>query len=502
VGNAEVRVLFLKNGTDKETSFYVVVDEESVFEVEPKMGRIPALSQGVPIKLRFAPQRPINYCRRVTILIEDALPLFYDVMGTGYIRAKGEIKEQRPAPLRFAHIMAYRNRALNGVGHLSPDELDDLYERREGPAEFFAQVGLAGTRATSVAAIQNPLTRTGDTSRVTVAAAHEFFLEPTDPACCDITINRVGMDFGYTPYATTSRVQTVTMTNHTNGKVSVVWQLPTTHGAGAEKSTLATRPNAFDPPPPPSKAPAFQIEPNDAEIAPGKSLTFNVTFQPVQSNRNYFSELEAFVFFKNQRTFRLVNDATASPPWCLVLSAGGHTFASGQLLAKAKFTGGNIKNGKLVFPCCYAGEACYQTVVVRNTSNLPSTFRLETGWDGGNGGGQGPHDSLQLAGSDDEVFTVKPSCGEIAAEGFVLVCIRFAPKSAGVKHSQLLRCTVNGARGDKLLLEGAGGTPFVTCPDVVDGPQAPGLPPPVHGGSFLNVPLMEVVPVPPLKVGG
>jgi len=44
-----------------------------------------------------------------------------------------------------------------------------------------------------------------------------------------------------------------------------------------------------------------------------------VTFQPVQSNRNYFSELEAYVFFKNQRTFRLVNDPTATPPWCVPL---------------------------------------------------------------------------------------------------------------------------------------------------------------------------------------
>jgi len=45
-----------------------------------------------------------------------------------------------------------------------------------------------------------------------------------------------------------------------------------------------------------------------------------VTFQPVQSNRNYFSELEAYVFFKNQRTFRLVNDPTATPPWYVPLA--------------------------------------------------------------------------------------------------------------------------------------------------------------------------------------
>ena len=320
VGSAEVRVLFLKNTTDKETTFCIAVDEEGVFEVEPKMGRIPALTQGIPIKVRFAPQRPINYYRRVTIRLEDALPLCYDVLGTGFIRAKGEIKEQRPAPLRFAHIMAYRNRAMAGLGGMNPDELDALYESNQASQHLFAQVGLAGTRGLSVAAIQNPLTRTGDTSRVTVAPAHEYFIDVTDTSCREMTLNKVGLDFAYTPFMTTSRAQTVILTNNTTGKVCVVWQLPLTHGAGGpdgEKSQAIVRKstNAFDPPPPESRAPAFHIDPLEAEINPGKSYTFNVTFKPVQSNRNYFSEMEAFVFFKNQRTFRLVNDHTASPPW-------------------------------------------------------------------------------------------------------------------------------------------------------------------------------------------
>ena len=139
---------------------------------------------------------------------------------------------------------------------------------------------------------------------------------------------------------------------------------------------------------------------------------------------------------------------------CLNVSAAGHTFASGQLLAKAKFAGGNLRQGKLVFPCCYAGEAVYQTVMIRNTSNLPSTFKLELGWER-----EGAYDSLVISGpgagsgsgsgsgSDhNDVFTVKPTSGEIAAEGFVLVCVRFAPTAAGIKHTQLLRCIANGTR--------------------------------------------------------
>ena len=50
---------------------------------------------------------------------------------------------------------------------------------------------MAGTRATSVATIQNPLTRTGDASRAAAAAAHEYFIEPTDASCREITVSKV-----------------------------------------------------------------------------------------------------------------------------------------------------------------------------------------------------------------------------------------------------------------------------------------------------------------------
>ena len=75
------------------------------------------------------------------------------------------------------------------------------------------------------------------------------------------------------------------------------------------------------------------------------------------------------------------------------------------------------------------------------------------------------------------------------------------------------------------MLEGAGGVPFVTCPDVVDGPPGPGLPlpsqvslsaspglspwrapsptpthpPSPQGSTFQNLPLTPAPPLPPLR---
>jgi hypothetical protein len=90
--------------------FCVVANEECTFKLFPKQGIIPALASMYPVKITFSPDSPINFYRRMFILVSDALPLFMDCMGSGYIRAKGEIKEQRPWPLRHAHIQAYRNR--------------------------------------------------------------------------------------------------------------------------------------------------------------------------------------------------------------------------------------------------------------------------------------------------------------------------------------------------------------------------------------------------------
>lgn len=62
-----------------------------------------------------ASPRPGQRCvrdiiRRIFCLLENQLPLVLDAIGTGYVVAKGDVQEQRPAPLRHAHVQAFRNR--------------------------------------------------------------------------------------------------------------------------------------------------------------------------------------------------------------------------------------------------------------------------------------------------------------------------------------------------------------------------------------------------------
>lgn len=432
------RTVFLNNHSPVPVPFSVVGDPQGIFSIEPSSGVIPALLEK-HFQITFLPIKPINYYRRFFVLIGDALPLLMDVMGTGFVRAKGEVKEQRPAPLRHAHVQAYRNRCTAGVGHLGPDELDEMV-RRDGLSDLFAKVGTEGSKPTAVALLQNPLTRTGEASRVEVAPAHEFFLNDDEPLCRGVTLSTTYLDFGHCPYASTSPAQTVVLTNHTSSKVAVMWFPPKVRGDGGLSDAV------------------FRVEPPEAEIAPGQSLKVKVYFHPEQSNRNFLNDLEAYCFFKNQRTFRLVNDPTLTPPWCLSLRATGHTFPSGQLLAKVSFAGGAVRGGKLAFPTCVVGDSVFQTVKLRNSSNLPSLFRIELGFDssaGGLGGGAG----------DGQEFSVKPLTGEIGADDFALICIRFSARSTK-KALQLLRCLVNGAPGGQLLLEGAGTVPQISCPDL------------------------------------
>jgi len=478
VGCSSTRLFYLRNNSTRDTCFSVDADEETVFHMFPRQGRIPALSE-VAVKLSFQPALPINYYKRFFILIADALPQFYECMGTGFIRAKGEIKEIRPAPLRHAHIQAYLNRKVIGLldpynpegihGGLNPDEMDAIV-RHHGMSDMFARVGKDGTRAFSVTAHGQPLTRSGEASRVDTAVAHEFFIDDSDTALRDICLSFTNCDFGFCAIGTTSDPRYVTITNRTKGKVMLNWVIPRLRGEDKSESstevTIASPSRTSTVSVVDMYAPAFVVTPSVEDISPSGSVRFKITFNPKQSNRNYVSDLECFVYFKNQRTFRLTNDATLTPPWCLTVRSIGHTFATGQLLAAGSLSSGAIRGGKLVFPCTYVGDSVYQTIMLRNTSNLPAIFKFELGWEA-----ERSDQGREFSNCSDGIFSVKPVSGEVEAEDFVLLCIRFTPDRDG-KCTQLLRTVFNGSAGPKLLLEATGGHPCLRFVDIEDAVTA------------------------------
>ena len=100
---------------------------ESIFKFERTSGMIKANTQQTII-LRFVPQHPINYYRRVTCMIHNQGPLFLDLVGTCHSELV------KPAVLLAKHLDNYQTHVERGFSVYPPEQLNDL--RREGRLEL------------------------------------------------------------------------------------------------------------------------------------------------------------------------------------------------------------------------------------------------------------------------------------------------------------------------------------------------------------------------------
>lgn len=282
VGKHSTRVFFLHNNGAAPSSYSICCDESSIFSFSPLRGVVPAQAR-VAVTVGFSPHMPLNFYKRVFVLFADAPPSFVDVFGSGYVDANGEVKEQRPAPLRHAHVQASRNRHAAGMGAMDPDALEELYHSylQEGGQDavarckLFALPGDDGTPPLKTALQREPLTRSGESTRALLGAAHE--LHGSDGQRL-VELQQDSVDFGHVERgAVGARTRSVILRNHTDSKVTAVWYC----GAAAQQ-------------------PPFSVQPAVADVPARGSCSFEVCFAPTQEDRNYHSTLEAHVFFKNQ----------------------------------------------------------------------------------------------------------------------------------------------------------------------------------------------------------
>ena len=433
VGKKCDRAVFLSNDSDRPLHFQFVCDHGGVFTLSKYRGVLPAKLE-IPVKFTFSPDRPINYYKRLFLIVEHRLPLFVDLLGTSHISAKGETKEQRPAPLRHAHVQAARNRQAAGLGRAGPDELEEMHaefqERAPSSEErlLFARIGASGHDDVLLTThTQHPVTRSGEATRSAVQVAHDFFEEYSQSELKEVQVSTSSLDFGLKATGQSGR-RTVTVTNTTRAKISVAWTpCPLVEAEGQE-----------------SKA-DFSVSPAYADIAKGETQDFTVKFHPRCSNCYSSIALEAQVFFKSQRSFRLVNDAVLAPPWRLEVHAAGHSF-TGEQFAPAL----SCEPKERHFPGTHVGDAGYQCVTLRNPTNLPALFRVEP-------------DPVRA-------FALRPSQGLIPPGGFQLLVARFQPKEEQV-YRHRVKLVVNGEECDGPLLWGAGQIPrcvMVGCDEVTN----------------------------------
>jgi hypothetical protein len=293
-GNPYSRTLQLQNDSDRPATYHFINTDNlrGIFWFDRYMGNIPANSFQV-VTVYFGPLAPINYHKRVFCVVKGAIsPISLDLLGSAYN------DKYRPAKLEQHHIDIFRRMQLNGVReHPPPAEKSGLIEERYDDDEDMPDT---------------PSKTLDSDQRVPATATFLEMMLPLESKIRDVTASPIDIDFGSCSVGLQSDKQVVTLTNRTSQKVCVAWMMPgeTRLPCTPDEKTLCT------------------VYPVQCDIKPMASAEFTVSMRP-EYQSNYEGEiLEAVVYHKVNRNFRLVDLKRFTPPWTLSLVPWGTPWAA------------------------------------------------------------------------------------------------------------------------------------------------------------------------------
>lgn len=397
VGEEAARTIDIVNSSNVEAVFQFVIDcEESVFNFKQVSGVVKADSR-VTLPIKFTPAAPINYYRRVTCLVHNQGPLYLDLMGTCHSESL------KPAVLLSKHIKRYLTNAARGLSLYSPEQLNELLRDKK------LQVDEDGC-------LLYPLYEKATVAASYVEPFEEYFndgfhsdvVSYVPHVSADINV----VDFGNCQKIQSTEEKTINITNHTRGKVLVQWNTRADH--------------------------VFSILQTTMEIPPLKSCSFRVKFQPTAPNKLFGAELECYVYFKGLRDYRLVQDLTHCPPWCITLTCTGQTFQPNNETFLPEYV---LDSPHIVFPAVNTKETAYRTVLLSNTGTTPIMYNLSK--DPGN------------------TFTAKPSQGLLSTQHQIFVVRILPEKVQTYKHDMVMRLNDNEKYDKNLHLFGSAESPEV-----------------------------------------
>lgn len=383
-GRVFSRTLQLENHSDRPAPYHFVNmdNQKGVFWLDRPMGIIPPDSFMV-VTVLFGPMSPINYHKKVSCVIKGAsAPLTLDLLGSAHN------DKVRPARLEQHHIDIFRNMQLSGVREhqiveSTPEgtSLDDELPQEE----------------------LDPQVPEVPVKQLSATASFLELMLPTDSKLRDITISPGNMDFGQNSVLSTSEKQTVTMTNRTSQKVTVIWMM-----AGETRIPCV-----------PDEKSLFSVYPPTCDIRPKGQMDFQVTFRPQNAGTVEGELLEVVVAQKINRTFRLVDLQRFTPPWTITLRGMGHTMAA------RTDTQVDISETNVRFRSCPPGERTYQVVMMTNPGDMPLSYQILPAVDAAKVEDGG---SLDLG--DEAPFRAWPTQGIILPHQFHLIVLEFAPTVA------------------------------------------------------------------------
>ncbi|CAG5126792.1 unnamed protein product, partial [Candidula unifasciata] len=384
LGVFAVALFEIINSSDIEAVYQFEVDcEESVFQFSVVSGLIKPNSQET-VQLRFVPQYSIVYYRRVAFLVHNQPPLFLDILATCHSETA------KPPVLRKQHLVRYQTHVERGLSVIPPEQLNELLQSGR------LQVDEKGCLDANLRSNPNPRDILPINEYLN-DGFHCDLINILPHASLDVNI----LDFGNVQNLSFPVERTVNITNHTKGKVTVQWMGDSSH--------------------------LFSVSPVTLDIPAMKSCSFRVSFKAEAANKMSGNELECFVFYKSIRDYRLVQDLTVCPPWCLTLKCLCHTFMPNNdtFLPHAV-----IEPRVVVFSAVNTGESTHETLLMVNTGDTPILYDLTLSFTG-----QGKVRCGTTPQTD--MFMVKPNKG-LLKPGYQVFSLRMTPTAVSTFSHDLL----------------------------------------------------------------
>lgn len=343
-GEETMRIIHIKNSSTVKAHYQFDMDQSnhSVFTLDQPIGTLPAKGR-LTLHLRFRPYHPIAYHKRAACLILHREPLLFDLIGTCHS------EHFKPDILHPRHLHVYRQNLLRGLTYYPPDILQAMLADHKLQLDESGALLFQKDSAEDTALSRSPVSLRSMMEEYfhmnSADKAGEHLDESGDTECFPlphVTVEPSELLFYSGPSS-----QSVTITNHTKGKLSLLWT-----------------PAADSP---------FSINPLTGDLSPLKSNVFIVTYAPKQHNVFYAAQLECFTFYKILQDPRQTEDRTLCPPWCLTVRVTAHSFQPGNEHFIPSFC---LQPTQVMFPALR--QLSYRSIVLRNTGDLPLIFKLTT----------------------------------------------------------------------------------------------------------------------------
>ncbi|KAM3861924.1 LOW QUALITY PROTEIN: cilia- and flagella-associated protein 65 [Diretmus argenteus] len=399
-GGEVVRTVTLVNSSPADAVYQWDLDcsGHSVFSVQPAGGRLSPHSH-TTLKLVYRPTHPLAHHRRLACLILHRDPVFLDVIGTCHSEL------QQPSILRPRHLSLYRLHRQRRLTQYPPHLLSTMLQDRKVQLDQDGALGLLEEEPDQEPGPMN------STPMEELYQACSGGMDPISSLTPHVTVEPAELLFNHRPStsmsSSSSFSQSVSITNHTKGKLGLVWTA------------------ARDSP--------FSVSPSSCDLGVLKSTCFRVTYAPQQLNTLHGAQLECFAFYKMLQDHRQLEERLLCPPWCVTVRVVGHSFQPGREHFVPCCT---LQHPRVVFPGL--NVLSYRTVLLHNSGDLPLTFHLDPD--------QSPNPDLAAS-----VFTV-PSCGLVQPGDHQILTLRTTPTEDSPKQGFSLTLQLNAAKHTQDLL--------------------------------------------------